>query len=399
MQSEHQDKLYAFAHAARTLLDVPFLFLDRRLSAMDYLDRTQMPGPISKSYDEFFYGGSLFDCEVPDIYEVRTGFGIYFAVLPLRAPDGFGILGPYLAEDAPLSLDEVLLQNRVPMEEKEVYLAYLHHLPVLSVDKVRVMLEGLAVSLGRPQPRQVLRSVEISPEHPAPCPVLEEDSLQARADAIVSRYEGEHYLLECISRGELPEGWANNSFFLDRFPNRLRSEKNTLIVVNTLFRKALEPAKVHPLYIDEISGKWAVRIEEAATLSQIAEIKREMPADYCRVVRSHSLANYTKNVRRAINDIHFHLSDSELSLKKVAQRLGVSPSYLSQQFNREVGVSFPEYVAGLRMAEARRMLRGPAGLSISRIAAAVGYADLNYFTKVFRRYTGLTPTAYRQQGN
>ena len=57
------------------------------------------------------------------------------------------------------------------------------------------------------------------------------------------------------------------------------------------------------------------------------------------------------------------------------------------------------YVAGLRMAEARRMLRGPAGLSISRIAAAVGYADLNYFTKVFRRYTGLTPTAYRQQGN
>ena len=75
--------------------------------------------------------------------------------------------------------------------------------------------------------------------------------------------------------------------------------------------------------------------------------------------------------------------------------MGVNASYLSSQFNREVGKSLPEYVSEKRIAEAKRLLRGRTQLPIGQIAAAVGFSDVNYFTKVFKKKAGQTPSAYR----
>ena len=57
--------------------------------------------------------------------------------------------------------------------------------------------------------------------------------------------------------------------------------------------------------------------------------------------------------------------------------------------------SLPEYVSEKRIAEAKRLLRGRAQLPIGQIAAAVGFSDVNYFTKVFKKKAGQTPSAYR----
>ena len=78
-----------------------------------------------------------------------------------------------------------------------------------------------------------------------------------------------------------------------------------------------------------------------------------------------------------------------------AKHAHLCASYLSSQFNREVGKSLPEYVSEKRIAEAKRLLRGRAQLPIGQIAAAVGFLDVNYFTKVFKKKAGQTPSAYR----
>ena len=169
---------------------------------------------------------------------------------------------------------------------------------------------------------------------------------------------------------------------------------NLFIVLNTLMRKAVEAAQVHPFYIDAISAKWAMRIETVEQEADLYPMRREIVEDYCRLAQTRSMASYSPNVRSMLTYVQFNLAEG-ISLEAIARQLGVNASYLSSQFNREVGKSLPEYVSEKRIAEAKRLLRGRAQLPIGQIAAAVGFSDVNYFTKVFKKKAGQTPSAYR----
>lgn len=151
---------------------------------------------------------------------------------------------------------------------------------------------------------------------------------------------------------------------------------------------------MHPFYIDAISAKWAMRIEAVEQEADLYPMRREIVEDYCRLAQTRSMASYSPNVRSMLTYVQFNLAEG-ISLEAIARQLGVNASYLSSQFNREVGKSLPEYVSEKRIAEAKRLLRGRAQLPIGQIAAAVGFSDVNYFTKVFKKKAGQTPSAYR----
>lgn len=96
-------------------------------------------------------------------------------------------------------------------------------------------------------------------------------------------------------------------------------------------------------------------------------------------------------------DIGLHLADHGLSTAAVARRQGISESYIRKLFEAE-GVSFSEFVMARRLAQARGMLSCPAlrDQSIAAIAFEVGFGDLSYFNRRFRRAFGLTPSEVRQ---
>ncbi len=97
-------------------------------------------------------------------------------------------------------------------------------------------------------------------------------------------------------------------------------------------------------------------------------------------------------------DILSNIFDPRLSVAAVAERQGLTPRYIHMLFEDE-GVSFTEYVVNLRLANARRLLSDPRFLqqSISTIALRVGFGDLSYFNRTFRRRYGTTPSDVRQQ--
>ena len=197
-------------------------------------------------------------------------------------------------------------------------------------------------------------------QQPPPCPVFEEDKLQAHAEMIEARYQGERMMLRCGEKGDHETAcqYINMGLDLVRMPNRLRNEKNFSIIFNTLLRKTIESAQVHPLYIDRLSGHYAVRIEQLSTLDSVLDLRREMVIDYCNEVKKHSLASYSPNVRRAINYITFNLSQP-ITLQILAAQLSVNASYLSTQFNKEVGKSIPQYLSERRVKESCRLLQDP----------------------------------------
>ena len=87
-------------------------------------------------------------------------------------------------------------------------------------------------------------------------------------------------------------------------------------------------------------------------------------------------------------------SDEGLSLKKVAQAVKISPNYLSEKFKKVTGENFVGYINRRRIEKARDLLLKP-DLRISEIAFAVGFQSLSQFNRVFKKFSGKSPTEYR----
>ena len=98
-------------------------------------------------------------------------------------------------------------------------------------------------------------------------------------------------------------------------------------------------------------------------------------------------------IKKAIQYISKHYT-SALTLEEVAMHVGLNPSYFSSYFKQMCGSSFKEYLNMVRIEEAKRLLSN-TDYSILDIAIAIGFDNQSYFSKVFKKYTGLTPKHYR----
>ena len=85
----------------------------------------------------------------------------------------------------------------------------------------------------------------------------------------------------------------------------------------------------------------------------------------------------------------------DISLDDVSREVNVSPYYFSKLFKEEAGENFIEYLTRLRMEKARQMLAQTTA-SIKEISMSVGYTDPNYFSRIFKKQTEMTPREYRE---
>ena len=96
----------------------------------------------------------------------------------------------------------------------------------------------------------------------------------------------------------------------------------------------------------------------------------------------------------ALRYIDRNFSDPNISLNSVAEASNISANYLSALFSQKVGLSFVEYLTKKRMARAQQLLRQTSKRS-GEIAYEVGYKDPRYFSFVFKKTQGCTPSSYR----
>ncbi len=91
-----------------------------------------------------------------------------------------------------------------------------------------------------------------------------------------------------------------------------------------------------------------------------------------------------------------HFTDPNLMLQDVAKAVGMSNSRFSTVFSQMSGQTFTEYLIYLRLSKAKEMLRA-TNIKSSQIAKESGYNDSHYFSYIFKKNTGITPSEYRQQ--
>ena len=103
---------------------------------------------------------------------------------------------------------------------------------------------------------------------------------------------------------------------------------------------------------------------------------------------------YRDIVDDAVKYIEENYADEELSLNMLASHVNVSPNHLSTIFSQQTGQTFIKYLTEYRMEKAKEMLNCTAMRS-SEISEAVGYKDPHYFSYMFKKTVGMTPTNYR----
>ena len=108
--------------------------------------------------------------------------------------------------------------------------------------------------------------------------------------------------------------------------------------------------------------------------------------------KKEDIRNYT--IKKAITFIREHYMEN-ISLDQLAERLEITPEYLSTLFNKEVGINFSIFLKRFRISQAKRLLKG-TDKKIYEIASEVGYSDPKYFNRVFKEEIGISPGDYRQ---
>jgi two-component system response regulator YesN len=94
----------------------------------------------------------------------------------------------------------------------------------------------------------------------------------------------------------------------------------------------------------------------------------------------------------AMEYIHEHYAEP-IQLSSAAEAAKVSATYLSRLFSEYIQSTFIDYVTALRIEQAEKLIR-ETRLNIKEVAFAVGFQDANYFSKIFRKITGLPPSVY-----
>ena len=99
-------------------------------------------------------------------------------------------------------------------------------------------------------------------------------------------------------------------------------------------------------------------------------------------------------VGEVIQYINKHIEE-ELNLEDIADRYHVSDRYIRKYFNKHLGMNCTKYISMLRVAKAKEMLWN-SNKSITEIAMLTGFNSSQYFSRVFHKYTNMTPAAYRE---
>lgn len=103
-----------------------------------------------------------------------------------------------------------------------------------------------------------------------------------------------------------------------------------------------------------------------------------------------------KRISYAIQASEFILAnlDNEIHISDVASHLGIDRRYLSQLFRREYQMSPQQFIISHRMERAKFLLKNTS-LNIQQVAASVGYNDALGFSRIFHKYTGMSPSCYK----
>jgi len=354
-----------------------------------------------------FFQNSMGEAKPNTIYRFFDEYYCNYIFMRLPESESFFYIGPYL----PVSLEqekikETFKSRKMDSEHQDFLFKYYNSLPVVDDENILfAIVNTLGENLWGSKENFTFEYVEYAitdksePIEFSPV-YTEEEKTPLSLSILEENYANEKRLMKAVSQGKLNKIGAiasvvyNNSTE-QRNSDSLRNRKNYLIILNTVLRCSAENGGVHPLHIDRLSSIFARKIERIYTIEESKHLQNDMIRSYCILVKDYSLKNYSYLIGKTLTLISYDLTD-DLSLKSLSKKLSVNPTYLSALFKKECGCTLTNYVNSKRVEYAITLLKD-SGKLVGQIASECGIDDTNYFIRLFKKHTGLTPNEYRRQ--
>lgn len=143
-----------------------------------------------------------------------------------------------------------------------------------------------------------------------------------------------------------------------------------------------------------VMERYIQKFEKTEDMNIQAQLHSSMLLEFAELVgETNTGMAKTMLVRKASEHIHTHLEE-KLTVEQIAKILQISPSYLSSAFKKETGLGLKEYINKRKIQEAMRRLR-TSDAAVIEISEALSYPSQAYFSSVFKKVTGVTPTRFR----
>ena len=136
------------------------------------------------------------------------------------------------------------------------------------------------------------------------------------------------------------------------------------------------------------------QLVNAIDLNQVREWYIKKMTEACRNVMVKRGERTNDIIANAVEYIDSNFS-KDISLDDMSRNMNLSPYYFSKLFKEETGENFVEFLTRVRIEKAKELLRTPEK-SMKEICSEVGYSDPNYFSRIFKKVVGQTPTEYRE---
>ncbi|KYH33985.1 putative response regulatory protein [Clostridium tepidiprofundi DSM 19306] len=159
---------------------------------------------------------------------------------------------------------------------------------------------------------------------------------------------------------------------------------------------ALKTLSEYNISIEEVMGKnfdIYRKIENYKTIKQMHNLVSDIIFNVFRCIKLKNATISENSIDKAIQYINEHYNEN-ISLSDVSKNVYLSESYICRKIKSATGMSFVEYITKLRMEKAIEYLQNP-NYKIVDIAKKLGYSDYRYFSRIFKKYTGYSPSDWK----
>lgn len=213
-------------------------------------------------------------------------------------------------------------------------------------------------------------------------------------------YQEERMLLECVKEGRAEEA-VKYSGDMDMGLGRMAHNdmihwRNMAVVAITLCVRAAIEGGLNPAEAYQLSDFYIQKTENCRQVADLLELRNHAVRDLAnRVRRKIERGKRSSYVEQCVDYISSHYKE-KIYLQDMADRMGLSSTYLSRLFSREMGMCLQDYINSFRVERAANLLIYSEE-SIAYIAEYVNFPSQSYLGKMFQKFKHMTPKEYRDR--
>ncbi|MGH1160552.1 helix-turn-helix domain-containing protein [Bacillus mycoides] len=406
MNCSKLEDLYYICKLVFDIHKTPIFFIDNKADLAFEISPHFQHNPLYSSKEVLL--NQVFRENPPYTFPVleETAFLENFFSINLRLNDqlsGNILVGPVLYSRLSETSIKGIVNDLQLKIDKEEMIRYYQSLPVLSNLQFLNISMVLYYMLYQQkldiadilQKNILLKKDDFEIEQPAIHISEQRQSTLTHIDPLVERK-----IFECIKEGKKDDLIKN----LKKLPesgdlgvlsktSHLRSQKNSAIAAITLATRSAIDGGLFPEIAYTLSDLLIQKLEEIKKSEAISPFLENALLEFSEQVKNGKMQKHLKPINICQNYIFTHLYE-DITLSHLAEIVALNPSYLSSLFKKEVGISLGEYIQRAKIDESKSLMTYTKH-SISEISTLLNFHDQSYFTKVFKKHTGISPKQFK----